>query len=337
MKPSLLITGASGFIGSHLIEEALLQGYKVFAAIRPSSKFSYSKHPDVQVVYLDYSDATTLANHLIQLKEKYGKFQYVIHNAGTTRSQTIDGFNQVNNIYPQNLLKALQHSDIIPDKFILVSSMAAFGPGDSRTMLPITTNQKMKPISEYGNSKKLISHFLLKQTKIPYTIVYPTAVYGPKDKDFIEFVKLINKGFEPYLGLYQQVISMVHVKDLTSAIVGLLTKAPDNSQYIISDTYNYNKKELGKIVKSILHKKTIQVSIPVPPIMGIAWLIEKIYNIIAPGKMPLLTREKINEISCANWSCDAQDVWKILESRPLFNLQTGMENTIDWYREKGML
>ena len=337
MKPNLLITGASGFIGSHLIEEALLQGYKVFAAIRPSSKFAYNNHPDVQVVYLDYGEATALSNHLIQLKERFGKFQYIIHNAGTTRSKTIDGFNLVNHIYPQNLLKALQQADIIPDKFILVSSMAAFGPGDAKTMHPITTHQKMNPISEYGHSKKLISNYLIKQTKIPYTIVYPTAVYGPKDKDFIEFVKLINKGFEPYLGLYKQMISMVHVKDLASAIVGLLTKAPDNTQYIISDTYNYNKKELGNIVKSVLQKKTFQISIPLPPIMGIAWLIEKMYNIVAPGKMPLLTREKINEISCATWSCDAQDVWNTLEARPFFNLQTGMENTIEWYRSNKML
>jgi len=335
MKPKVLITGASGFIGSHLIEEAISQGFQVFAAVRPSSKITFQSNAAVSVIYLDYQHKEALIDQLLLLKEKYGRFDYIIYNAGTTRANTLEEFNVVNNLLPQLFIQSLKAADNIPDKFLLVSSMAAFGPGNSQTMLPITVQQEMCPISQYGKSKKDISVYLQLQSIVPYTIVYPTAVYGPRDKDFIELVKLINKGFEPYLGLYKQILSMIHVKDLTTAIISLLTKASNKSEYIISDTLTYNKKDLGAIIKNILHKKTIKVSIPVTPILGIATIIEFLYKIFAPKKMPLLTKEKIYEISCPNWSCEANDVWETIGLKPFYNLHTGLENSIAWYRENG--
>ncbi len=337
MKPNVLITGASGFIGSHLIEESITQGYNVFAAVRPSSKINFPNNTDVTVIYLDYQDKEALTNQLVLLKEQYGRFDYIIHNAGTTRANTVEEFNIVNNLLPQQFIQALQAASNIPDKFLLISSMASFGPGDTKTMQPITVHQSKQPISQYGQSKKAISEFLQQQSIVPYTIVYPTAVYGPRDKDFIELVKLINKGYEPYLGLYKQILSMVHVQDLAFAVVSLLKKAANKSEYIVSDTYNYNKKDLGSIIKKILGKKTLKFSIPVTPVLGIAAITEWIYKVIAPKKMPLLTREKINEISCPNWSCEANDVWDTIGAKPRYNLETGLEHTVNWYKENGFL
>ena len=336
MKPNLLITGASGFIGSHLLEEAIHQGYNVFAAVRPSSKIS-NIQSTVQVVYLDYLNAATLTQQLIELKEKYGKFNYVIHNAGATRANSPEEFNTINNLIPQTFIQALGQADNVPEKFVLVSSMAAFGPGSKKTGAPITVHQPMKPISRYGVSKKAVSEYLKQQNIVPYTIIYPTAVYGPRDKDFIELIKLINSGLEPYLGLYKQALSMVHVKDLAFAIVSVLTKADNRTEFIVSDTNNYDKKDLGIIIKKILHKKTFLISIPVTPILGIAYIIERLYKIFAPTKMPLLTQEKIYEISSANWSCEATDVWNTIGSTPTYNLETGLQNTISWYQQNGLL
>ena len=337
MKPNLLITGASGFIGSHLIEEALVQEYHVFAAVRKSSKLVLPENSDAQVIYLDYYHADKLVWQLINLKKQYGRFDYVIHNAGITRANNLQDFNEVNNLLPQRLVEALIAADNIPDKFLLVSSMAAFGPGNKKGMTPISIHQTMNPISSYGNSKKDVSQYFLNQCQLPFIIVYPTAVYGPRDKDFIEFVQLINKGVEPYLGLYRQLLSMVHVQDLSFAIVGLLQKGRSGGQYIVSDNKNYNKKELGGLIKDILKKKTVKLFIPVTPVLWIAGLIEFIYKQAAPNKTPLLTKEKINEISAANWSCDAQEVWRVLGKQPQYDLRSGMEQTIEWYQANGML
>ncbi len=337
MKPNLLITGASGFIGSHLIEEALTQDYHVFAAIRKSSQLIVPNHTDIQIIYLDYSQTELLASQLVNLKSEFGRFEYVIHNAGITRANNVEDFNEVNNKLPQRLVQALIIAENIPDKFVLVSSMAAFGPGDKKSKKPISVTQTMNPISSYGESKKAVSTYFKTKCTIPYSIVYPTAVYGPKDKDFIEFVRLINKGVEPYLGLYRQLLSMVHVSDLSYSIVGLLRKGRSGEQYIVSDNKNYDKKELGFIVKNILKKKTLKLFIPVTPVLWIAAFIEFLYKIFAPQKTPLLTKEKINEISAANWSCDANDIWNVLGTVPKYDLQSGMEQTIGWYKSNGLL
>ncbi len=337
MKPNLLITGASGFIGSHLIEEALLQGYKVFAAVRKSSKVVLPDHADVTVVQLDYYNDDHLVEQLMSLKQQYGRFEYVIHNAGITRAKNVADFNEVNNLLPQRLAQALVTSQNKPAKFILVSSMAAFGPGDKKSRTPISIHQPMSPISNYGKSKRAVSNYFLTQSPIPFILVYPTAVYGPRDRDFIEFVKLIKGGFEPYLGLYRQILSMVHVSDLTYAIVGLLEKGIVGNQYIVSDNKNYDKKELGAIIKGILHKKTIKLFIPVTPVLWIAGLTELIYKLVAPSKTPLLTKEKINEISAANWSCEAKEVWDALGKQPRYDLKSGMQQTIEWYRGNNLL
>ncbi len=336
-KPNLLITGASGFIGSHLIEEAIIQSYNIFAGVRKSSKIVLPVNPDVKVIYLDYYHNDILIDQLIDLKNQFGRFDYIIHNAGITRANNIEDFNEINNLLPQRLVQALISAENIPDKFLLVCSMAAFGPGDKKTMTPISVAQAMNPISSYGNSKKAVSRYFQTQCPIPYIIVYPTAVYGPRDRDFIEFVQLINKGFEPYLGLYRQLLSMVHVSDLSFAIVGLLKNGSKSGQYIVSDNRNYDKKELGFIVKDILKKKTFKLFIPVTPVLWIAGVIEFIYKTFAPTKTPLLTKEKINEISAANWSCDASEVWNVLEKQPKYNLQTGMNQTIEWYKANGIL
>jgi len=337
MKPNLLITGASGFIGSHLIEEAIEQNYNIFAAVRKSSKIDLPDSSDIKLIHLDYSHTDILVEQLIDLKNQYGRFNFVIHNAGITRANNAKEFDEVNNLLPQRLIQSLVSAENIPDKFLLVCSMAAFGPGNNKGTTPISVTHSMNPISSYGDSKKDVSIYFQSHCPIPYIIVYPTAVYGPRDRDFIEFVRLIKKGLEPYLGLYRQLLSMIHVYDLSFAIVGLLQKGKIGGQYIVSDNKNYDKKELGGIVKDIMKKKTFKLYIPVTPVLFIAGVIEFIYKIIAPNKTPLLTKEKINEISAANWSCDSSEVWNVLEKKPKYDLQTGMKQTIEWYKSNGKL
>jgi len=337
MKPNLLITGASGFIGSHLIEEAVAQGYNVFAAVRKTSNIIFPPNGLINVIQLDYNHSDKLVSQLTELRNKYGRFDYIIHNAGITRATAINDFDEVNNLLAQRFIKAIEKAGNIPTKFLLVSSMAAFGPGDKYTMMPITLDQPMNPITNYAESKKAIANYFLNQTIVQCIIVYPTAVYGPRDKDFIAFIKLIDKGIEPYLGLYKQLLSIVHVQDLAFAIVGLLQKGDVGSQYIISDNKYYDKKELGTIVKGILNKKTLKLSIPVTPVFWVVELMELIFKIFAPNKLPLLKREKIHEISCPNWSCDSKDVWNVLGQEPKYDLQSGMQQTIQWYKDNGMI
>src|SRR6478672_1455847 len=324
MKKRILITGASGFIGSFLVEEAIASGYEVCAGIRPSSNRQYLQHPGVRLLEMDLSSAERLESQLQAFKNQYGSLDYVIHNAGITQAHKREDFHTVNYEYTRNLVDALIGASIEPHKFFLISSLAAYGPGDEHKMLPIRLSDDQKPISEYGRSKMKAASYIKSLEKLPYIIVHPTAVYGPRDKDFFQFIKLVNNGFEPYVGRHTQMISLIYVKDLAKAIIALLNSQQVRRSYIVSDGMDYNKEQLGLEAKLCLGKKTVKVKLPLRPVQMSISAIESVNQLVFK-KLPFINREKLNEISSANWLCDSKEVWSHLGKRPAYSLKEGIE------------
>lgn len=331
MTKKILITGASGFIGSFLVKEALKQGFEVYAGMRPSSSKKYLQDPRINFIELDLSSENTLLQQLKSFQQTNGNIDFVIHNAGVTQAKKKIDFFTVNCGYTQNLHNALQSAEMRLEKFVLISSLAAFGPGNAETFSPIELSDKQTPITAYGKSKLCAEALIKSAQAFPYIIINPTAVYGPRDKDFLEFVKLINKGIEPYIGTNKQMISMIYVKDLTRAVISLLQTNYSNTSYIVSDSKAYNKEELGNIAKKILNKKTIRIKIPFFFIHFIIALIEKIQQLVF-GSLPFLNTEKVNEISSPNWLCNSKEIWNDLASAPEYYLEQGLQETIEWYK-----
>lgn len=336
MKNKILITGASGFIGSFLVEEALKQNFQVYAGIRNSSSKQFLQDERIHFVALDFSSENLLQQQLSSFKQLYGNLDFVIHNAGITQAKTKNDFFKVNCGFTQNLIHALLNSGMQLQKFVLISSLAAYGPGNAETFFPITFQQKQQPISAYGKSKLCAEEFIKSSNIFPYLIINPTAVYGPRDKDFLEFVKLIHKRIEPYIGTHKQMISLIYVKDLARAVINLINSSSINSSYIVSDGNNYNKEQLGDAVKFILHKKTFKIKIPKLPIRIVIAIIEKVYQFIW-SELPFLSVEKVNEISSSNWLCNSSTLWSDLASAPNYFLEQGMKETILWYQENNWL
>jgi len=335
MKNKILITGASGFIGSYLVEQALLNGFEVYAGIRRSSSKQFLQNNRIHCIELDFSSADQLEQQFTIFKQQHGNLDYVIHNAGITQAKKREAFLQVNAGYTENLVKALQASSMLIQKFVLISSLAAYGPGNTETFTPIELGQQPTPVSAYGKSKLAAETFLKKINAFPYIIINPTAVYGPRDKDFLQFVALINKGIEPYIGTNKQMVSLIYVKDLTRAIISLLSTDICNRSYIVSDGVDYCKEEIGATVKAILHKKTIKIKIPALPIYLVIALIEKAQQWLF-GTLPFLNTEKVKEISSPNWLCKSK-LWTDLSSAPQYLLNDGMKETIEWYQENKWL
>jgi len=240
------------------VEEAIHQGFEVYAGVRKTSPKTFLQQKEVSILELDLSSVDILKQQLSDFKKAHGSFHYVVHNAGITQARKKGDFSTVNFGYTKNLIDAIISSGMKLEKFSLISSLASFGPGDKHTFLPLQLLDIQEPLSDYGQSKLCAEQYLRSVPGFPYLIIAPTAVYGPRDKDFLQFVKLIDKGFEFYIGTGKQMISLVYVKDLARAVIQLLLTPAVNRSYFISDGIHYHKEQLGDTLKDILQKKRCQ-------------------------------------------------------------------------------
>ena len=328
MKQKVLITGASGFVGFHLIEAALQKGLEVYAAIRKSSVVNHLKDYDIRYISLDFNDVKTME---IELKEN--KIDYIIHAAGTTKAKNQNEYNLINATYTINLLAAAEKCDSIK-KVVFISSLAALGPLDNVDNL-ITEKTLPKPVTSYGKSK-LLAEESIKNTKLPLIVLRPTAVYGSRDKDIFIILKTFYKGIEPYIGSKAQQLSFIYVKDLAAISIGsLFTSDEANGMYNITDGKCYSRYEMANIVKTVFNKKTIKFHIPLPVVKLMALVLEKSYAML--NKTPALNMEKLNELTATNWCCNIVKANNQLNFQPTYDLQNGLTETLSWYKQNNWL
>lgn len=333
MQKNILITGASGFIGSFLVEEAIARGYRVFAGIRSSSNRVWLTDPGIHFVEMDLDNRHQLELVLQQTAAQFGKFDYIVHAAGLTKTLDHFAFTKVNFGGTQNLVEALQHTSLIPGKFVFVSSLASYGPGkvDRR---PIDAAGPQRPVTAYGKSKLLAEQFLYHQRDFPFVVINPTTVYGPRDKDFLYVLQTIQRGMELYIGTRRQLLSFVHVQDLVSAIWLAMESPVVQQNLLVSDLANYTSAEMNYIIRKLLSRKTIPLVVPAWIAFMAAMLSESAGRF--RGRTPLLNRERMKEFSAINWSVDATAI-AALGYQPRYGLEDGLQGTIEWYRENQWL
>ena len=165
-------------------------------------------------------------------------------------------------------------------------------------------------------------------------IINPTAVYGPRDKDFFFLLKSIEKHIEVYIGSTKQLLSFIHVHDLVEAIFLSMESSAVNQNLLVSDLKLYTAKTFNHIIKKNLNKKTISLNVPAY-MAGLFALIAEISGRIR-GKAAVLNRESLKEFGAMNWSVDCAEIIK-LGFVPQFNLEEGLKHTILWYKEHGWI
>lgn len=321
-KRKILITGANGFVGFHLIEAATKQEFEVFAGIRSNSDVSHLKEVNVTFVELDYSNVANLTAHF----EKQ-RYDYIIHAAGATKAATLNEYNSANAFSTNNLCKALKM--VPPKKFVFISSLAALGPARYGKEFKLDPRAPGAPVTSYGKSKLHAEQMLMQHQNIPWMIIRPTAVYGPREKDLLVMIKTINKGIETYIGRKPQLFSFVYVKDLADVVIKACLSELKHEVYNISDGDVYEKYDFSEMTKSILNKKTIKLHVPVVVVKMIAGILET----FSRNKTPLLNKEKIAELTASNWNCNIERAEKHLGYSPQYNLREGLMETISWYKE----
>jgi len=329
MKEKVLITGASGFVGYHLVEAALRQGYEVYAAVRPTSDVRHLEAFSLHYTTLDFGNPEALKKEL-----EAKQYDYIIHGAGITRAKTQEDYNTVNAVYTRNLAAAVAGAAIPLKKFIFLSSLAAVGPTYYADTNPISAASVARPVTSYGKSKLLAEQYL-DDIDVPRITLRPTAVYGPREKDIFIMFKTLKRGLEPYIGQKGQVLSFIYAEDLAHAVIRALQSETAGRTYNISDGGRYERYELASLTKRILGAKTFRFHVPMGVVRLIASSMEAIYA--NSRNTPVLNREKLNELAAENWYCSIEDARRDLGFEPEYNLEAGLTRTLEWYKKNNWL
>lgn len=324
MKKRVLITGATGFVGYHLIEAALADHLEVYINVRKSSVVSHLKKFDINYVELDFESIYQLRQNI----DEY-KYDYIIHAAATTKAKNREHYFHINATYTRNLAVASSLSTHKIEKFVFLSSLAARGP--------ITNDQQNRanPVTNYGRSKALAETYLNQILGLPLIVFRPTAVYGPREKDIFILIKGINSGFELHAGAQEQQLSFIYVTDLAKVMIKSLFSELTDKTYHISDGQVYSKFSLAAYVRKALNKRPFVLKVPMPVIKGLAWTLEKTLGFF--DQVPALNMDKINEITALNWTCNIDQIQKDLGFVPHYQLESGLNETIAWYKENKWL
>ena len=333
---SILITGAGGFIGGFLVEEALKRGYDTWAAVRATTSREFLKDERIHFIELDYSDQEKLEQTLREHESECGRWDYIVHNLGVTKSTNYLDFEQVNYGYLRTFVDALQETGMTPDVFLLMSSLSVMGPGDEKSYKPISPDDIPMPNTFYGVSKLKAETYLQMIEGFPYTIFRCTGVYGPHEKDYYLMIKSIKRGFDFSVGFNKQMLTFIYVKDLVAGVMDALEKGPLRKAYFISEDKAYTQQEFRQIVCEELGKKfVIPVTCPL-------WLVKIVCGISEwIGKVTLkastLNRDKFKILKQRNWMCDTTDARRDFNFQPKYSLREGIREAIAWYREAGWL
>jgi len=323
-----LVTGASGFIGSHLVEHLLERGFTVRVLLRATSSTAWLENLPLEKANGDLFQHDRLA-------EAVNGVDYVFHSAGLTKAKHPEEYFRANTEGTANLLGAVLPIAPSLKRFVLVSSQTASGPSPSST--PITERHPPNPITTYGRSKLAAEREVLKYAdKFPVTIVRPPAVYGPRDKDIFEFFNTFRRGLQPMVGFHEKYISLIHVLDLVRGIVmaGESNAARGNT-YFISSQRAYGWKEVGEITRRAMGRRALRVRIPEPGVYAIA-SIAQFASLFSP-KPALINLEKARDMVQDFWTCDGSKAQHDFGFVPEISLEQGIEETVAWYRKAGWL
>jgi nucleoside-diphosphate-sugar epimerase len=320
-----LITGGTGFIGSHLAEFLLEKGLTIFALVRDRHNLKWLRGLDIHL----------LEGDLLSIPRLPSSLDYVFHLAGLTKASNLVDYYTVNQRGTASFFQALRSQNIHPKKIIFLSSLAACGP--SVNGKAVGESDPPCPLTPYGESKLLGEAEALKfKDDFSVIILRAAAIFGPRDRDFLPYFKLIKKGIGVSLGSRQKFLSLCYVRDLINALYLCTQKELESGEiFNIADPHSYSWDDFERAAGMAAGKKLKKVSIPVA-IFYFASLLSEVWGKISRTPA-LLNRHKFRELKQSRWVADTRKAEEKLSFYPLFSLEKAVGETLDWYREYGWL
>ncbi|MBA3893195.1 MAG: NAD(P)-dependent oxidoreductase [Gemmatimonadales bacterium] len=315
----VLLTGATGFVGSHLAEALQRHGDEVTALVRTPRKAEALGPLGVRVVPGDLDHAASLAGAV------EGQ-DIVYHVAGLVAAGSEREFMRCNRDGTASLVAAARRAAV--SRFVLVSSMAAGGPADRGR--PLTGAEPARPVTAYGRSK-LAGEAAVRTGGLPWVIVRPPAVYGPRDREVLKVFRMARLGVAPVFGDGSQQLSAVHGADLADALVAAATAAGTvGNIYYACHPEVTTSAEFVRAVGAAMGRRVALVPVPAP--VGRALLAVTEASAKMTGQITILTRDKANEFFQDAWTGDPGPLTRDSGWRATHDLKSGLADTYRWYR-----
>lgn len=327
----ILITGASGFIGSFIAEEALKQGFETWAAMRKSSSKKYLQDPRIHFIELDFSSKERLKE---QLRDR--QFDYVVHAAGVTKCIDKQDFFRMNTEGTRHLAEAIMELQMPIQRFVFVSSLSIFGAiREQQPYEDIRESDTPRPNTVYGESKLQAERYL-ETTTLPYVILRPTGVYGPRERDYFLMAQSIKRHSDFAVGYKKQVITFVYVSDVVQAVFLALKRDVVGRKFFLSDGREYTSSTFSDlIIKELGNPWCLRIKAPVWVLRVVTFFGEHIGRMT--GTISALNNDKYHILRQRNWKCDIQPAREELGYEPQVQLEEGVKKTIEWYKENQWL
>ena len=332
----ILITGASGFIGSAIVNKALDLGMEVWAAVRHSSSKQYLQDKRINFIELDLSSAQQMTQALSKLR-----FDYVVHAAGLTKALRQADFFSVNTEGTKHFVEALKNSNQELQRFVYMSSLSVFGAiKEQMPYQPIKETDTPRPNTAYGKSKWEAEKFLdgLEEAgyDLPYVILRPTGVYGPREHDYYMMAKSIKEHVDFAAGWKRQDITFVYVDDVVQAVFLALDHGKKGRKYFLSDGNVYQSSTFSNLIHQELGCPWwIRVKAPIALLHVICKVCDAWGHLT--GRLTALNNDKYNILRQRNWRCDIRPAVDELGFKPQWDLARGVRETIEWYKANGWL
>lgn len=323
----VLITGATGFVGSHVVEAFGRHGLPVRVLVRKTSDLRRLPASGVERVEGSLEDVVSLARAVRDA-------DVVVHLAALTRAHTEKEYHRANVLGTANLLDALRRAEPRPRRLVYLSSLAAVGP--SIGGIPVGSADTPRPLTAYGRSKLAGEALCLRAAEeFEVVILRAPAVYGPRDRDLLHFFRLASRGILPVPTGPARPLQLIHVEDLADAVVRAGTAPDAKGIFHVAESAAYAWPEVVRLVAAAVGVRGRIVPVPAALFRAAGWASETAGRIT--GRASIFDRDKARELLAPGWLCDVEPARRAFGFEPRVALPEGLSGTARWYRTEGWL
>jgi len=319
-----VVTGANGFVGSHLVDYLLAMDFEVRCIVRKSSNLRWLENKNVKLFDCGLFDKEGL-------RKAFKDSNYIFHVAGVVKAKDEEGYFKGNVETTKILLEVASEMKQSIKRFLIVSSQTVSGP--SLDGKPVDEETECKPLTTYGRSKLEQEKVTMNYKEIlPVTVCRAPAIFGERDTEIFIYFQVFNKGLTTMIGFDKKELSLLHVADLVEGLyLAAISEKAKGETYFISSEKFYTWDEVGKITSSVLSKKAIKIKIPHFIVFTVAAIAQ--FFAMFSSKPATLNIEKAKDLTQKYWICDTSKAMRELGYHQKISIEEGIKRTCEWYKK----